>query len=230
MMSTKPMNYKAISQIPLFRSLEQTELERILSELKITETLFNKGDILASQDEPCNRLILLLTGSVKAEMSDPSGKVVKVEDITAPNPLAILFLFGQSNRFPVQATAREQVTALVIPRPIVLKMLGMNQTVLKNYLDVSSDFATRLSRKLHLISFRTIRQKMAVYLLELSQAAACDTLKLDKTKSDLAEYFGVTRPSLERELTRMQQDGLIAASKREITIKDKSALSQLLMH
>ncbi len=66
----------------------------IFNKLNIHENSFKKGEILALQDEPANRLIILLKGSVKAEMTDPSGKVVKVEDIEAPNPLAVLFLFG----------------------------------------------------------------------------------------------------------------------------------------
>ena len=105
-------------------------------------------------------------------MTAPSGKVVKVEDVEAPNPLAILFLFGQDNRFPVQATARENVDAIVLPKQSVLKMLSMNETILKNYLDISADFASRLNRKLHFMSFRTIRQKIAMYLLHLRCAQA----------------------------------------------------------
>lgn len=218
------MDLTALKKIPLFRSIHEAEVEKIFSELNITETHFKKGEILALQDELCNRLIILLSGSVKGEMTDPSGKVVKVEDIYAPSPLAILFLFGPDNRFPVQAIAREDVTALVIPKQSVLRMLSMNQTLLKNYLDISADFASRLSKKLHFMSFRTIRQKLAVYILNLSKMKQEDTIELDKTKSALAEYFGVSRQSLERELTNMQHDGLITSDKRKITITDKNRL------
>ena len=218
------MDLTALKKIPLFRSIHEADIEMIFSELKITETEFRKGEILALQDELCNRLIILLSGSVKGEMTDPSGKVVKVEDIYAPSPLAILFLFGPDNRFPVQAIAREDVTALVIPKQSVLRMLSMNQTLLKNYLDISADFASRLSKKLHFMSFRTIRQKLAVYILNLSKIKQEDTIELDKTKSALAEYFGVSRQSLERELTNMQHDGLITSDKRKITITGKSRL------
>ncbi|HMM03240.1 MULTISPECIES: Crp/Fnr family transcriptional regulator [unclassified Dysgonomonas] len=218
------MDLTALKKIPLFRSIHEAEIEMIFSELKITETEFRKGEVLALQDELCNRLIILLSGSVKGEMTDPSGKVVKVEDIYAPSPLAILFLFGPDNRFPVQAIAREDVTALVIPKQSVLRMLSMNQTLLKNYLDISADFASRLSKKLHFMSFRTIRQKLAVYILNLSKIKQEDTIELDKTKSALAEYFGVSRQSLERELSNMQHDGLLTADKKMITITDKNRL------
>ncbi len=222
------MDYTALSRIPLFNSLEEKEISRIFFELKIKETTFKKDDLLALQDEPCNRLILLLSGSVKGEMIDPSGRMIKVEDIYAPNPLAILFLFGQNNRFPVQVTAREDVSALVISKQSVLRMLSMNETLLKNYLDISAGFASRLSQKLHFMSFRTIRQKLAMYILNLSKMTQSDSVELDKTKSALAEYFGVSRPSLERELTKMQQDGLIINNKKKIEIKNKKELVRLI--
>ncbi len=221
------MEYIALTQIPLFQSIEENELFRIFSELKISETRFRKDALLALQDEPCNRLIILLSGSVKGEMIDPSGRMIKVEDIFAPNPLAILFLFGQNNRFPVQVTAREEVSALVIPRQSVLRMLSMNEVLLKNYLDISAGFAARLSQKLHFMSFRTIRQKLSMYILKLSKESQSDVVELDKTKSALAEYFGVSRPSLERELTNMQNDKLIVNDKKKIEIKNKTELIRL---
>lgn len=221
------MNYAALLKTPLFRSLDEPELERIFAELKIKETSFSKGEILAMQDEPVNRLIILLTGSVKGEMSDAAGRIAKVEDIEAPSPLAILFLFGHDNRFPVQAVAREDVTAIVIPKQSVLRMLSMNAALLKNYLDISADFATRLSRKLHFMSFRTIRQKLSVYLLGLAKKQGSDTVTLDRPKSALAEYFGVARPSLEREISNMRKEGLIEADRLHITIRDKQALVRM---
>ncbi len=218
------MNLSALTKIPLFFSVDESEMGHMFAELKIVETTFRKGEILAIQDEPANRLIILLTGSVKAEMTDASGHMAKVEDIEAPSPLAILFLFGQENRFPVQVIALEDVTAVVIPRQSVLRMLSMNETILKNYLDISADFATRLSRKLNMMSLHTIRQKIAAYLLGLAKKQGSDTIVLDRSKSALAEYFGVARPSLERELTRMRQEGLLSAHGRSITLTDKTML------
>jgi len=223
------MNYALLSKIPLFRSVEEKELLKIFSELNISETRFEKDALLALQDEPCNRLIILLTGSVKAEMIDSLGRVVKVEDVFAPNPLAILFLFGRNNRFPVQIVAREKVSALVIPKQSILKMLGTNQVLLKNYLDTSAEFAWQLSQKLHFMSFRTIRQKLSMYILKLSKEAQSDEVELDKPKSALAEYFGVARPSLERELTLMQQEGLITVEKKKIKIKNKAKFNNLIL-
>jgi len=97
------MDFTILAQTPLFQGIPAEELEKIFAVLNISKNCFRKGEMLAMQDELVNRLIILTRGSVKAEMTDPSGKLIKVEDIEAPNPLAILFLFGNHNRFPVQA-------------------------------------------------------------------------------------------------------------------------------
>ena len=210
----------------LFSSIKEERVRQILDAVHIKESVFQKGEILAMQDEPCDRLIILLKGSVAAQMEDPGGKIIKVEDIYAPNPLAILFLFGENNRFPVQATAKEEVGALVIPKQSVLKMLSMDEQLLKNYLDISAIYASRLSQKLHFMTFRTIRQKLALYFLKLAKQQG-DTLLLDRTQEALAEYFGVTRPALARELKRMQDDQLISMHKKEIIIHNRATLQHL---
>lgn len=221
------MNTKDIAKTNLFSGLTESEIEEILTGIQVSESSFPKGAILAMQDEPCNRLIFLVKGSVKAEMSDPSGKIVKVEDIEAPNPLAPLFLFGKDSRFPVQVTTRENVTALVIPKNSVLKMLRMNEQLLQNYLDISAFYASALSKKLHLMSFRTIRQKIILYLLNLPEQKP-NCVELDRTQNALAEYFGVSRPALARELRNMQDDGLIELDRKYVSFCNKQKLVQLI--
>ena len=69
--------------------------------------VYRKGDILARQGDICNRLVILTKGSVRGEMIDDSGRLIKVEDITAPRAIAPLFLFGNENRYPVEVTAND---------------------------------------------------------------------------------------------------------------------------
>lgn len=220
------MNFEKIKGSPVFIGVQPDELASLFEVIPHHVQLFEKGEVLARQDEPCNRLIILTEGFVKAEMSDPSGKVVKVEDIYAPNPLAILFLFGPNNRFPVEVTAHDKVEALIIPQKSVLKMLQMNERLLLNFLNISAMYASMLSKKLHLMSFRTIRQKLSMYLLDLSKPDKTE-VELDRTQNALAEYFGVSRPSLARELAHMQEEGLVDVNRKNIRILQRNKLLQL---
>ncbi len=221
------INLDLLKTSPIFIGIEPHDIRHMLEAIPYNEQKFAKGEILAMQDEPCNRLIILTKGFVKAEMSDASGKVVKVEDIYAPNPLAILFLFGPNNRFPVEVTARESVEALVIPQKSVLKMLQMNERLLLNFLNISAMYASMLSKKLHLMSFRTIRQKLSMYLLDLAKPDKT-LIELDRTQMALAEYFGVSRPSLAREMANMQDEGLIEINRKHIKILERNKLVQMI--
>ena len=221
------MEFEKMILSPIFNGLTADDLKDLLTNIHCDVQSFAKGEILAMQDEPCNRLIILIDGYVKAEMADASAKVVKVEDIYAPNPLAVLFLFGKNNRFPVQVTAKENVSALIIPKPSVLKMLQQNEQVLLNFLNISAMYASMLSKKLHFMSFRTIRQKLAMYFLELTKPNKSEA-ELDRTQLALSEYFGVSRPSLARELANMQDDGLIEINKKHVRILNKNKLVQLI--
>lgn len=207
---------KILLRCPLFIGLGEDELETLLEAVDYKLSVFAKDEILANQNEVCNRLIILTNGSVRAQMIDESGKIMKVEDLRAPSPLAPIYLFGERNRFPVEVLANEPVEAIVFSRDTVLLLFQQNRKFLLNYLNLNAMYATRLSDKLFFLSFKTIRQKIANYLLKLP--AKDGVVTLDRSQNSLAEYFGVTRPSLSRELANMQADGLLEMDRKEVRI------------
>ncbi|KAB5234400.1 cyclic nucleotide-binding domain-containing protein, partial [Bacteroides thetaiotaomicron] len=97
----------ALTNNPLFRGITPEKLSANLEEISFHTRSYRKGEILARQGDVCNRLVILTKGSVRGEMIDYSGRLIKVEDIAAPRALAPLFLFGEENRFPVEVTANE---------------------------------------------------------------------------------------------------------------------------
>ena len=91
-------------------------------------------------------------------MIDDSGRLIKVEDITAPRAIAPLFLFGNENRYPVEVTANEATEVIEIPKTSVLMLFKKNERFLENYMNLSANYAHTLSDKLFFMSFKTIRE------------------------------------------------------------------------
>jgi len=212
---------------PLFRGTTPKDLSQNFEGVTYQIKSFKKGDILAFRGDVCNRLIILLKGSVRGEMIDYSGKLIKIEDIYAPRALAPLFLFGTENKFPVEVTANEEVNALFIPKESVLLLFQRNRRFLENYLNTSANYAKTLSDKLFFLSFKNIKQKLASYILRLS-ATAGDKIIMDRSQQEMADYFGVSRPSLARELANMQDEGLISVDRKHIGILNKEKLKELI--
>ena len=213
---------------PLFRGITPERLLADLEEISFHTRSHKKGEILARQGDVCNRLVILTKGSVRGEMIDYSGRLIKVEDITAPKAIAPLFLFGEQNRYPVEVTANEPTEVIELPKPSVLSLFRKNEQFLENYMNLSANYARTLSDKLFFMSFKTIRQKLASYLLRLYKQQQQTHITLDRSQQELSDYFGVSRPSLARELAHMQEDGLLIADRKHITILQKEELVRLI--
>ena len=213
---------------PLFRGITPERLFADLEEISFHTRTYKKGEILAQQGAVCNRLVILTKGSVRGEMIDYSGRLIKVEDIAAPRAIAPLFLFGEENRYPVEVTANEPTEVIELPKSSVLSLFRKNEQFLENYMNLSANYARTLSDKLFFMSFKTIRQKLASYLLRLHKQQQQAHITLDRSQQELSDYFGVSRPSLARDLAHMQEDGLLIADRKHITILQKEELVRLI--
>ena len=218
----------ALTNNPLFRGITPEKLSADLEEISFHTRSYKKGEILAQQGAVCNRLVILTKGSVRGEMIDYSGRLIKVEDIAAPRAIAPLFLFGEENRYPVEVTANEPTEVIELPKSSVLSLFRKNEQFLENYMNLSANYARTLSDKLFFMSFKTIRQKLASYLLRLYKQQQQTHITLDRSQQELSDYFGVSRPSLARELAHMQEDGLLIADRKHITILQKEQLVRLI--
>ena len=218
----------ALVNNPLFRGITPERLFADLEEISFHTRSYKKGEILAQQGAVCNRLVILTKGSVRGEMIDYSGRLIKVEDIAAPRAIAPLFLFGEENRYPVEVTANEPTEVIELPKSSVLSLFRKNEQFLENYMNLSANYARTLSDKLFFMSFKTIRQKLASYLLRLYKQQQQTHITLDRSQQELSDYFGVSRPSLSRELAHMQEDGLLIADRKHITILQKEELVRLI--
>lgn len=218
----------ALVNNPLFRGITPERLFADLEEISFHTRSYKKGEILAQQGAVCNRLVILTKGSVRGEMIDYSGRLIKVEDIAAPRAIAPLFLFGEENRYPVEVTANEPTEVIELPKSSVLSLFRKNEQFLENYMNLSANYARTLSDKLFFMSFKTIRQKLASYLLRLYKQQQQTHITLDRSQQELSDYFGVSRPSLARELAHMQEDGLLIADRKHTTILQKEELVRLI--
>lgn len=221
------IDFQLLSLCPLFKGIPGSETKLLIKSIHFQLKSYSKNDIVIISGEKVLNLYIILSGSVKGEMIDYSGKTIKIEDIEAPKPLATAFLFGKENRFPVTVTANNDVQLLVIPVPEFLKLLQLNTQILKNYLDIISTRAQFLSQKLHFLSFKTIKEKVAHFILKQT-GEEFHSVQLKNTQQQLADLFGVTRPSLARVFSEMQKDGLIKIDKKTVYLVNKSGLNQLL--
>jgi len=217
-----------LATCPLFSGLNEDELETLISGSSCRLRNYSRGDLIAQAGDEVFFLHIMIRGSVKGEMNDFSGKVIKIEDIFPPRPLAPAFLFGNQNRYPVNITASDDVMILSVPRESFLKMMQTNVQVLKNFVNNVSSRGQFLSNKIKFLSFSSIKGKLAQYLLDLSEKSGSDRFIMPLSQSRLAELFGVARPSIGRAISEMNHDGIIQTDGKQVVLLKKTKLTELL--
>lgn len=220
------MDYSILIKAPLFRNILLEEIREAMSLIPHRIKRYKTGSLIAQSGENVTSMMVVIKGTVKGEMVDYAGRVIKIEDIPAPGALAPAFMFGNINTFPVNVVAISDTELLLIEKPDFLKLLKSNEKILVNFLDMISNRSQFLSGKIKFLNFKTIKEKLAQFILQSAGDDKTETT-LNMTQNDLADFFGVTRPSIGRAIGELENEGLIYTKGRYVRILDKKRLSDL---
>lgn len=220
------MDIKLLERSPLFINMKSEEIEKVLSSVPYRVKKFPSGSLVAQCGDEVRSLMMIIQGVVKGEMIDFSGKVVKIENIHAPGALASAFLFGNKNLFPVNVVTITDTDILIIEKQNLLRLLMKQDRILINFLNMISNRSQFLSEKIMFLSFKTIKGKLAQFILERTGKDRSD-VELELTRNDIADFFGVARPSVSRALKNMEDEGLIEVHGKNIKITDRKRLSEI---
>jgi CRP-like cAMP-binding protein len=220
------MDYTIFLKSPLFSGINIEEIRKILESTPYQLRSYSAGALIAQSGDQVPGFMMVLQGIAKGEMMDFTGRVIKIEDIHASGFLASAFIFGNRNRFPVNVLAVSDIKLLVIEKKNFLAFLRKNDSILLNYLNIISNRSQFLSDKIRFLNFKTIKGKLAQYILQKAYPDKFEIL-LDLTQNELAEFFGVARPSIARVIGELEEKKLILTKGKSVKILDKKGLSEL---
>ena len=220
------MDYQKLSRSPLFAGLSAEIIMNLLEKVSFKIKKYKKDSLIAQAGEEVTSMLLVLDGVAKGEMTDYSGRVIKIEDIPSPGALAAAFIFGNTNKYPVNVFAVTDVELFSLTKSEFLKLMMNNDRVLLNFLNMISNRSQFLSNKIKFLNFKTIKGKLAHFILQKSGATGSLVL-MEMTQNDLADLFGVARPSVARAIGEMEEEGLVEAKGKKIRILDREKLAGL---
>lgn len=203
----------------LFKGLKDEDLDSLNFNYQVKK--YNKGEYIAFKGDQIDSYMLVKEGEIIAEMQKINGKVVRVESIPSTREIAPAFVFGQKNFFPVDIHANTYTEVIYIPKNELLKLLQSNKKILENILNSFSNKTQFLSQRLWFAN-KTIEEKLASYLIDNSKD---DIVNLKVSIKDLAELFGVSRPSLSRVIVSWVEEGFLERiDNKTLKIIDKDLL------
>lgn len=166
---------------------------------------------------------MVAEGAVKLSVLDADGNETIIEIIGAGNSFAEAAMFG-SGRFPVSAGAMAGTRLITIEATTFLRKLEENRQLGLDMLAALGRWQLRLMAELRQLKAHTPAQRLAWYLLQLSEASAgAARFKLPYRKSVIAARIGITPESLSRALARLAEFGVETLGD-EVLIQDVQRL------
>ncbi len=213
----------------LFQLITEEETQRILKCSKARMRQHPAGTYIFEQGGLPTRLFLLLSGQVQICKDFTSGKRDVLYLVEPGNVFGEIFLFGDRKKYWYDAVAVTDVSVLEMPWDFFYHF-GSNacdhhKQLTQNMLEILSEDNFKITRKLHIISTSSLRERIAIWLIDSMNENSVVELRMNREQ--LADFLGVARPSLSRELMRMQKDGLIEVSRKTIRICDRDAVEML---
>lgn len=207
-----------VSSISLFKDFDINKLSSIFID-KCLIKAYGKNEIIYLQNEKALTMDIIIEGEVIVQSIDKNGNILSIVSLTVADMLGGNLIFSNKNEYPMTIISKTNTKLLQIKKELVLELCQENKIFLSNFLEILSDKALVLTTKIHSLAMKTIREKIMDFLLFESNRQNSNIIKLSISKKDLAEKFGVERPSLQRELRKMKADGIIDYDARNIVLK-----------
>ena len=177
-------------------------------EKKYLETIsFKEDEILFYEDDICHSIGIVLEGELKISSFTFEGNEIVYNELKKGSVFGNNLLFSKDNKYKGDIRATSKGKIAIIKKDNLLKLLMSNETFLKEYLSIQSDFAKTLNAKIKLLSFNNAKERLLYYLF---------------INNNRVKYRSITGLSKNLNLTREATSRLISTLEKEKTIIKKN--------
>ena len=215
----------------IFSELSEAEFNELMK-LKIP-VHYERGDLIFQEGEFASGVYIICCGMVRVGKYY-RGKRLTLELLKAGDILGIEALASEGLTIrPGYAQAVEDTEVSFLEKEAFLNFLREHPAITAALYQKSLEKIVCLQRKLVQSTLASADERVAGTLLELGQSCGTETragvsVDVQFSRTELAEFAGVSLETLIRSLSRLRQEGLIELQDRKgIIIRDRARLERL---
>ena len=217
--------YDTLLDLPLLQGLGRADLTNILEKVKFHFDKYTPGQPITAQGDKCDKLIFILKGRIRSELTDKENRYALDEFIDAPHVIEPYSLFGMVTNYSSSYYADTDVSCVTIKKEYILTELNKYNIFQLNYLNIISNRAQSLHNRLLHTHVGDTREKR-IHFLQQRCLNPSGEKYLHIRMEDFAILIDDTRLNVSRALNNLQDRGLVALSRGEIHIPDLEKLSK----
>ena len=222
------MDYSILEKSTLFQGVEANVLRGYLEETPHHIQCYDKEETIFHLMDPALRIGIILEGRVEAQKSFPNGSQVNVSIRIPGEIIGPAAVFSKSQRYPCDIVALEPATLMMLRKEDLLSLMQKDVKILQNFTTEIASATYMLQQRLELLSYSGIAQKAAFWLLMQVRQTGKTAVQIPDSMSRWAMIMNVSRPSLHREMKKLEEEGIIRYEGKNIYVPDPDGLQAVL--
>ena len=222
------MDFTVLEKSVLFHGIPAKELQEHLTSVPHHIRHYEKDETIFHLMETADRIGIILEGRAEAQKSFPNGSQVNVSIRQPGEMIGAAAAFSNAHTFPCDIMAIVPVTLLVFRKEDLLQLMQKDVRILENFTREIASATYMLQQRLELLSYSGIAQKAAYYLLLQRRKTGTGKIPIPDSMTKWALLLNVSRPSLHRELKRLESQKIIRLAPHLVEILDAKALQDVL--
>ena len=222
------MDYTVLENSTLFQGGEANVLRGYLEETPHHIQCYDKEETIFHLMNPALRIGIILKGRVEAQKSFPNGSQVNVSVRGPGEMIGPAAVFSKSQRYPCDIVALEPATLMMLRKEDLLSLMQKDVKILQNFTSEIASATYMLQQRLELLSYSGIAQKAAFWLLMQVRQTGKTAVQIPDSMSRWAMIMNVSRPSLHREMKKLEEEGIIRYEGKNIYVLDPDGLQAVL--
>jgi CRP-like cAMP-binding protein len=204
-------------------------VKKLIEELKTIGQIriFCQDEFLFHAGDRAEGFYYVQYGEVRIFRMDEHGREVEVVRL-GPGDFfgeAIVFVAGE---FPAYAQAVRKSQILYFSNKDVFCQIEKKPSTARSIITLLAQKCVVLNRRIETLELRSVRQRLAQFLLSFNPEDVAFEVELKMKKTELARFLGTIPETLSRNLRQLQEEKLIEVHGRRIAVLDRSLLKHLL--
>lgn len=210
-----------LKKVSIFNSYDDDTIKTLFSGCSFFIRDYSRDSFLHMESELCQTCDIVLQGNIQVQQIGADGDILTIANYTEGDIFGLNLLFSSNPKYPMNIYAKTDSVVLHLRKDFILNLCKNDDDFLLSLLTCLSDKSTLLTQRIKTISQKSARKLVIDFLQKESQKTSSNNVKLTMTKKELAQFLGIQRTSLSRELQKMRKEGLIDYDSRYIYIKKK---------
>ena len=206
-----------LGDISLLSAVSEDQIQALVNHHEISVKRYGRNETVYNRGTECGGMDIVLSGGLVAYALSSNGSESVVFDFCKDSIIGANLLFGNVNRYPLNIYCIQSCELLHLTKAAVSELLH-DYSFMMGLIKSISQNSQGMNQRIAMHTRKSLRENLLDYFETLSIEQDSKTLRLPLSKKQMADYFGVQRPSLFRELKKLKDEGIITIHNKEITI------------